>query len=1230
MKKSAALIELERLLQQKLLFLDGAMGSMIQQYKLLEKDFRTEEFKDHSVELKGNNDMLNITRPDIVREIHLQYFEAGADIVETNTFSSTTIAQHDYKLDHLAYRLSLEGARVAKRAAAEFMQKNPSRKVYVAGAIGPTNRTASISPDVNRPGYRAVNFDDLEAAYFEQIQGLLDGGADLLLPETTIDTLNLKACIYAIKRHEEKLGYKLPVILSVTITDASGRTLSGQTVEACWNSIRHAKPLAVGINCALGAKEMRPFIAELSRVAETFVSCYPNAGLPNPLAPTGYDETPEMLSSELLQFAQNGLVNILGGCCGTTPAHIKAIVDRTNNLAPRKIPSIPVRTRLAGLEPMNLSGSGDRGFYMVGERTNVTGSPKFAQLIKGGKLDEALTVARQQVSNGANIIDINFDEGLLDSKACMTEFLNLIASEPDISVVPIMIDSSKWDILKAGLKCVQGKAVVNSISLKEGEAEFLRQAKEIQNMGAAMVVMAFDEQGQAAELKDKIRICHRAYNLLVQNDIDPADIIFDPNILTVATGIEEHNLFAINFIESVRDIKANLPYALTSGGVSNLSFSFRGNNHIREAMHACFLYHAIKAGLDMGIVNAGMLEVYEQIPAELRKLVEDVIFNRHAQATEDLIQFSTHYKKEKTADQSQELEWRKGSLEDRIKHAMLKGLDQYITEDTAEALEKYKIPLKVIEGPLMDGMKVIGDLFGEGKMFLPQVVKSARVMKKAVAYLEPFMDAIKEQNGNADSQKLAVLATVKGDVHDIGKNIVGIVMACNGYKIIDLGVMVPCQTILEEARKHKADLIGMSGLITPSLEEMNFNLKEMQRQGITTPVLIGGATTSQLHTAVKLAPEYTSPVIHVKDASLVVDVANSILSPERSKAYEENTRKQYDAIRESFLAKTKEPLTDLQTARSKKAQIDWGKYTPPQPNKIGVFELFPKMEDIASLIDWSPFFWTWGLKGSYPTILKHERHGAEATKLYNDAQALLKKIIAEHWFNPRVLIGIFPANSDKETVSIFSDQNRKQLLDQFQFMRQQRPQFVNNDTYLCLSDFVAPAEANKQDYLGTFAVTSGSNVEARAKAFAKANDDYNSLLTKALGDRCAEALAEWAHLETRKNFGYGNSENLSVDDLIKEKYQGIRPAPGYPASPDHSHKAQIWKLMQVKERIGIGLTENFAMTPPSSVSGFYFTHPQSKYFMVGNIGDDQLSSLAAGRKVSREEAHRSIQQIGLS
>lgn len=1213
MKKHSTLLELEKTLSEKILILDGAMGTMIQTYKLQEEDFRKGHFENHPSDLKGNNDLLSLTRPDVIYAIHTEYLAAGADIIETNTFSGTRIAQKDYDLEHAVYDINFQSAKLAKKACVDFMAKNPDRKCYVAGALGPTNRTLSMSPDVNNPAFRTITFDELVQNYYEQVKALIEGGADILLPETTFDTLNLKAAIFAVEKFQEEVQIKFPLMLSVTITDASGRTLSGQTTEAFWNSVRHAKPLSVGLNCALGAKEMRPYLEELSNIADCFVSCYPNAGLPNPLSPTGYDETPVMTAKFVGEFADAGFINILGGCCGTTPDHINAIAKKCKPKAPRKRPEIKKATRLSGLEPFTIEDTHNKPFYMVGERTNVTGSPLFAKLIKAGNFDEALSVARQQVENGANIIDINFDEGLLDSKACMVHFLNLVASEPDISRVPVMIDSSKWEVIEAGLKCVQGKAIVNSISLKEGEEKFLEQARLIQRYGAAAVIMAFDEQGQAASQSEKVRICKRAYDLLVEKlDFDPCDIIFDANILTVATGIDEHNAYGVNFIEAVREIKKICPGALTSGGVSNLSFSFRGNNIVREAIHSVFLYHAIKAGLDMGIVNAGMLGVYDELNPELKEKCEAVVLNLNDNATEELLELAEKLKGQNSNKGEVKVdEWRSFPLEERISYAMVKGLDQYIEIDTEEARTKLGRPLNVIEGPLMDGMKIVGNLFGEGKMFLPQVVKSARVMKKAVAYLEPYMEQEKlEAKEVVREQGVFVIATVKGDVHDIGKNIVGVVLACNGYKVIDLGVMVSAQKILDAAIEHKADIIGLSGLITPSLDEMVHVAKEMERQGFKIPLLIGGATTSKAHTAIKIAQHYNSPMAHVGDASLVIEVCTNLLSPERKDAYVKQMNESFESLRQRHANQAQENvLIPYAEAKAHSFKTNWDEVQIAKPNKTGIFNLDISLEEVIPYIDWSPFFWTWELKGTYPKILGNEKYGQEAQKLFNDAQALLTQIVKNQIFRPKVLVGIFPAYSQGDDVVVNGNTR-------LHFLRQQKEKLGDDGVYHSLADFIAPEGHN--DYFGGFVVTAGHEVESFAKTFQDKNDDYSSIMVKAIGDRIAEALAELAHKKVREIFGYGLDENLSNDDLIKEKYRGVRPAPGYPACPDHTEKQILWDLLEANDRTKVTLTENFAMNPPSSVSGFYFNHPEAKYFNVGSLGQDQIEDYAKRKDVSKE------------
>lgn len=1218
--------KIESLLQERIVFLDGAMGTMIQRYQLEENDFKGELFKDHPSDLKGNNDLISLTRPEIIKEIHRQYLAAGSDIIGTNTFSATRIAQGDYGLEDYVHQINEESAKLARDVCDEFMRENPQRHCFVAGALGPTNRTASISPDVNNPAFRAVSFDDLVENYYEQVQGLVKGGVDLLLSETTFDTLNLKAALFAIQKFNEERTSPIPTMISVTITDASGRTLSGQTVAAFWNSVRHVAPLSVGINCALGAEEMRPYIAELSRIAESYVSCYPNAGLPNPLSETGYDETPEDTSNFLVEFAESGLVNFVGGCCGTTPEHIKAIHDKLIDIPPRKRPSIEVETRLSGLEALNIPHAAGtaRSFLMVGERTNVTGSPRFAKLVRQGDFEAALSVARQQVENGANILDVNFDEGMLDSEACMTRFMNQIASEPDISRVPIMIDSSKWSVIEAGLKCVQGKAIVNSISLKEGEEAFFEQAKLIRRYGAAAVIMAFDENGQAVEKDHKVAICQRAYKLLTEKlNFPPEDIIFDTNILTVATGIDEHNNYAVNFIEAVREIKATCPYALTSGGVSNISFSFRGNNVVREAMHSAFLFHAIKAGLDMGIVNAGMLAVYEEVEPELLKKVEAVLFNTHSEATEELLDYAETVKNQKGQSIKNDESWRELPLQERITHSLVKGINTYIEEDTELARQEFERPLNVIEGPLMDGMKVVGDLFGAGKMFLPQVVKSARVMKQAVAYLNPFMEEEKIKNPvSAKKQDTFVIATVKGDVHDIGKNIVSVVLSCNGYNVIDLGVMVKVQDILKAAEEHNADIIGMSGLITPSLDEMILNAKEMQRRELKTPLLIGGATTSKLHTAVKVDPHYDAPVVRVGDASLVVEICSKLISKERRQGFIDEHKEKQEKLREHFKNSQadKIPGLKLDEARAQGHPTNWEVMRPEAPSRLGV-EVWNdiSLEELARYIDWSPFFWTWQMKGTYPKILSSPKYGEQAKVLFDDAQEILNTVIKEKRFSPRAVVGLWEANSVGDDVTLTNEQGP---VETFCFLRQQKVKVGKDKTAYCLSDFIAPKATGIKDYMGAFVVTMGDDVEKFAAEYEKKEDDYNAILVKAIGDRLAEALAEWTHKKIRDLWGHGKTEDLNVEDLIKEKYRGIRPAPGYPACPDHTEKTKIWDLLNAKEALGVSLTENFAMNPPASVSGYYFAHPEAKYYNLGLMEKDQVEDYAQRKGLTVQEVEK--------
>lgn len=1212
---------LEALAKKRIVFLDGAMGTMIQRQDLKEEDFRGDLFSDHPVDLKGNNDLLSLTRPDVIYEIHREYFGAGCDIVETNTFSSTSIAQADYGLESWVRTLNVESAKLAKKAASDFMEKNPHRSCFVAGALGPTNKTASMSPDVNDPSYRAVSFDQLVEAYREQAEALVEGGVDILLPETTFDTLNLKAALYAIESFFDARGERLPVMISVTITDRSGRTLSGQTVEAFWNSVRHAKPFSVGINCALGAEDMRPYIEELSRVADCRISCYPNAGLPNPLSETGYDETPEITSTLLLDFAKSGFLNIVGGCCGTTPEHIGMVVEKLRDIPPRQVPAYENATRLSGLEPLTITSDAGGPFIMVGERTNVTGSPKFARLVKEGDFEGAVSVALQQVENGANIVDVNFDEGLLDSEACMERFLNLIASEPEVTKVPVMIDSSKWSVIEQGLKCIQGKCIVNSISLKEGEEVFCQQAKEAMRYGASVVVMAFDEKGQAASKEDKVEVCKRAYRILTEKvGMDPCDIIFDPNILTVGTGIEEHNSYAVNFIEAVSEIKKSCPNALTSGGVSNISFSFRGNNVVREAMHSAFLYHAIKAGLDMGIVNAGMLAVYDDIEPELLERVEDVLLNRHPDATERLVEYAKRFEGVKSSSAEKETkQWRELGVEKRLEHSLVNGIADFIEDDTEEARAKYRTPLEVIEGPLMDGMKVVGNLFGDGKMFLPQVVKSARVMKRAVAYLQPFME--EEKEGSSGVKGKFVIATVKGDVHDIGKNIVSVVLSCNNYEVIDLGVMVPCEQILNVAKEHRADFIGLSGLITPSLDEMVYNAREMEREGLRIPLLIGGATTSRAHTAIRIAPGYSGIVDHIADASLVVGACNEMLDPEKARIYMEELEKSNLEQKQRFeKARGQTEYVSIQEAREKAFPTDWENVEIERPGRLGVFVFDDiSLEEVAGYIDWSPFFWAWELKGVFPKILEHPERGTQAKKLYRDGQALLKRIILDKVFNPRAVVGIFHANSAGDDIEIYGEEKRVQAV--FRFLRQQEMR-SREGHYYCLSDFIAPRASGREDYMGGFVVTAGEGVEKFSEDFKEKGDDYNSIMTSVLGDRVAEALAEMVHKKVRDLWGYGKEEELSSEDLINEKYRGIRPAPGYPSCPDHTEKSILWDLLEAEKHTGVSLTESFAMTPPSSVSGFYMAHPESRYFSLGKIQKDQVRDYAERKKIDFEEAEK--------
>lgn len=1219
-------------LEKRILVIDGAMGTMIQRYTLTEEDFRGERFKNHPCDVKGNNDLLNITRPDIIKTIHLEYLAAGADIIETNTFSTQRISMADYQMEDLSYEMSFEGARVAKEAVNEFMAANPDRKCFVAGAIGPTNRTLSMSPNVNDPGFRAVYFDELEAAYYEQVRGLVDGGSDVLLIETIFDTLNAKVAIVAIKKYEEVIGRKLEIMISGTITDASGRTLSGQTAEAFLNSVMHAKPLSIGFNCALGAKEMRPHIEELAAKAGCYVSAYPNAGLPNEFG--AYDEQPHETAHLVDDFIASGFVNIVGGCCGTTPDHIGCIAKNARKAEPRKIPVLEPYMRLSGLEPVTITP--DSIFVNIGERTNITGSPKFSKLILGGDYEAALAVALQQVEGGAQVIDVNMDEGMLDSEAAMTKFLNLIASEPDIAKLPIMVDSSKWSVIENGLKCLQGKGIVNSISLKEGEDKFRESARKIMQYGAAVVVMAFDEQGQADNYERRKEICKRSYDILVHEiGFPPEDIIFDPNILTVATGLEEHNNYAVDFINATRWIKENLPYAKVSGGVSNISFSFRGNNTVREAMHSAFLYHAIQAGLDMGIVNAGMLEVYQEIPPELLERVEDVLLNRRDDATERLVEYADTVKS-KGKEVVKDEEWRKGSVEERLSHSLVKGIVEYLDDDVEEARQKYARPIQVIEGPLMDGMNIVGDLFGAGKMFLPQVVKSARVMKKAVAYLLPFIEQEKLDNPDQDQNSSAgrvLMATVKGDVHDIGKNIVGVVLACNNFEIVDMGVMVPAQEIIKKAKEIKADIIGLSGLITPSLDEMVHFAKEMEREGFTIPLIIGGATTSRIHAAVKVAPNYSGPAIHVLDASRSVTVCSTLMNPDTRDEYIAGIRAEYDKAREAHLNKRSDKrFKTLEEARENKFKIDFQANLPvPEFTGTRVFDNYP-LEELVPYIDWTPFFHTWELRGSYPKIFDDKNVGDEAKKLFDDAQTLLKRILDEKLLTARAVIGFWPANAVGDDIQLTVDSSQlpsetelkteNSKLVTIHTLRQQAEK-VDGQPYYALSDFIAPKESGIQDYFGGFAVTAGIGIDELVNEFESNYDDYNSIMAKALADRLAEAFAERMHERVRKEYwGYAQDENLSNQELIKEEYAGIRPAPGYPACPEHTEKGTLFQLLDAENKIGLHLTESYAMYPTAAVSGFYFAHPDSRYFGLGKITKDQIEDYAIRKNMPIEEVER--------
>jgi 5-methyltetrahydrofolate--homocysteine methyltransferase len=1313
---------LQRLLRERIVILDGAMGTMIQQRKLDEAAFRGARFADwRGKDFKGLNDLLNVTQPAVVEDIHRQYLEADADIIETNTFNSQSISLADYGLESLAYELSKAGAECARRAADKFETQHPERICFVAGAIGPTTKTSSISTDVNNSGARGTNYDELVKAYSEQTNGLLDGGVDILLVETIFDTLNARAAFFAIQKileergisplpyaavthHASRFTPRIPILASVTFIQAgSNRGVTGQTVEAFWNSVSHVPLLSVGMNCALGPKELRPLIEELSGLAPIYVSAYPNAGLPNPLLPTGFPETPETLAPQLKEWAQNGWLNIVGGCCGTTPAHIKAIAEAVKGLPPRLPPKVEPCLRLSGLNALTIRGSSERGarasrpqslasrqrlesgvtpdsatetvalpsinFINIGERTNVAGSPKFAQLIKAGDYEAALTVARQQVENGAQVIDVCMDEGMIDGVAAMTRFLNLIASEPDICKVPVMVDSSKWEVIEAGLKCLQGKGIVNSISLKEGEEKFLHQAKLVRRYGAAVVVMAFDERGQADSFERRTEVCRRAYDLLVQKvGFPPPDIIFDPNVLTVGTGMEEHSNYAVDFIRATKWIKENLPHAKVSGGISNVSFSFRGNNAVREAMHSAFLYHAIQAGLDMGIVNAGMLAVYEEVPKDLLELVEDVLLNRRPDATERLIKFAESVKQKGKAEVVED-EWRKGTVEERLSHALVKGIVDFIDQDIEEARQKYARPLLVIEGPLMAGMNVVGDLFGSGKMFLPQVVKSARVMKKAVAYLLPFMEAEKKAGGDVHKNAGKILmATVKGDVHDIGKNIVGVVLGCNNYEVIDLGVMVPCEKILQTAREQNVDIIGLSGLITPSLDEMAHVAREMEREGLKLPLLIGGATTSKAHTAVKIAPGYSQPVVHVLDASRAVPVVSSLISAEQKPKFAQKIREEYDRVRVQHTGQQAK-LVSLEAARANTPKLKFDDLPKPEYTGVRVLDssvaadvrrltssagisgsdgassrrLLPvALEQLVPFIDWSPFFHTWELRGVYPKILQHEKHGEEARKLFADAQELLKKIVTGKLIQPRGAYGFFPANRVGDDVELYTDESRSKVLTTFHFLRQQIAK-EDGTPNRCLGDFVAPKAGRESrvesrepdsahpaldprplslDHIGAFAVTSGHGLDELVKKFKADHDDYNAIMAEALADRLAEAFAEFLHKRVREEWGYGKAEKLTTEDLIEEKYRGIRPAAGYPACPDHTEKGTLWKLLDVEKNAGIKLTESFAMWPGSSVSGLYFAHPESKYFAVGKLGHDQVLDYHLRKGMTLQEVER--------
>ncbi len=1211
---------LEPLLARRILLLDGAMGTMIQTYRLEERDYRGERFAGWSRELKGNSDLLSITQPQVIRAIHAAYLEAGADIIETNSFTSTASSQADYGLEDLVYELNHAAAAVARAAADEFEARDAESPRYVAGVLGPTNRTASLSPDVNDPGFRNIGFDDLVATYSEAARGLLDGGADLILIETIFDTLNAKAAIFAVESVFDAAGTRVPVMISGTITDASGRTLSGQTTEAFWHSVAHAAPLSIGLNCALGPAALRPYVQELSRVAPVLVSTHPNAGLPNEFGQ--YDETPESMATVLREFAEHGLVNLVGGCCGTTPAHIRAFAEAIRGLPPRRRPVVEPHLRLSGLEPITIRR--ESNFVNVGERTNVTGSRKFAKLVLAGQYDQGLEIARQQVESGAQMLDVNMDEGMLDSALAMKTFLQLMASEPDISRVPVVIDSSKWSVIETGLKCVQGKSVVNSISLKEGEAEFVRQATLVRRYGAAVIVMAFDEQGQADTAERKVEICRRAYRILTERvGFPPEDIIFDPNIFAIATGIEEHAGYALAYIEATRRIKAELPHALVSGGVSNVSFSFRGNDPVREAIHAVFLYHAIEAGMDMGIVNAGALPIYADIPPDLLERVEDVVLNRRPEATERLLEVADSVRGQAAA-RTTDLSWREKPVADRLAHALVEGIADYVVEDTEEARLQAARPIEVIEGPLMDGMSIVGDLFGAGKMFLPQVVKSARVMKRAVAHLIPYIEAERDESAGTSSNGKVLLATVKGDVHDIGKNIVGVVLQCNNYEVIDLGVMVPSARILETARREGVDLIGLSGLITPSLEEMSYVASEMEREGFELPLLIGGATTSRAHTAVKIEPNYHGTTVHVLDASRAVGVASSLLSDGQRGGFAAGIRTEYQKIREERAGRgPSERLVPLADARANRLAIDWAAAAPPAPCAPGiqVLEDYP-LAELVERIDWTPFFQTWELAGHYPAILEDPVVGSAARNLFEDARGLLDRIVRQRLLKARGVFGLFPAAAVGDDIELYRDRDRTRPLATIHTLRQQMAKPPGRPN-LALADYVAPRDSGVTDHVGAFAVTTGVGLDALVAEFASRHDDYNAILAKALADRLAEAFAERLHERVRQEFwGYARTESLDNTELIKEKYQGIRPAPGYPACPDHTEKRTLFELLDAERNTGIALTESFAMTPTAAVSGWYFWHPEARYFGVGKIGRDQVEDYARRKGMTVADAER--------